>query len=182
METLLNKAKRSFARALKGSRKTNAERAKHRTRAKSALSRHLKRHPTTHRPAAPMEPLPSFAMGHFFKPTPTGPPLEAPYPKTHIPKLVPIRNTTIAKERAHRVANQLARRSTLRKLSGVPSRAEERRRVSISHKRAAKEANRASKSAARLHKAHAARKRVDHMSVVPESPSVSHMNDFFDRT
>ena len=129
-----------------------------------------------------MESLPPFAMDHFFKPKPTGPPLEAPYPKTHIPKLVPIRNSTITKERAHRVANQLSRRSTLRKLSGVPSRAEERRRVSISHKRAAKDAKRASESVSRLHKAHAARKRVEHMAVVPESPSISHMNDFFDRT
>ena len=129
-----------------------------------------------------MEPLPPFAMDHFFKPKPTGPALEVPYPKTHIPKLVPIRNSTIAKERAHRVAHQLSRRSTLRKLSGVPSRAEERRRVSISHKRAAKEAKRASESVSRLHKAHAAKKRIEHMAVVPESPSVSHMNDFFDRT
>ena len=165
-------AKQAFARALKGSKKTNTERAKHRARAKSALSRHTKRHPTKpvvkntveerYARLPPRLPLPPAKT----KPTET---LSAPYPKTHIPKKAPVRNMTVAKERAQRVANQITRRLRLskRKSPGVSSRAEERRRASISYRR----------------KLNEAKKRAEHLSIVPEeSHSASRSDDFFERT
>jgi hypothetical protein len=175
-------------RVLKGSKKTNAERAKHRARATSALSRYTRRNPTAKKPAAPVNQMDTFTLGLILngirerKQTREGA-LEAPYPKTHIPKRAPVRNTTIARERAQRVANQMTRRLNKRKPSGVSSRAEARRSLSISQRRISKEAKRASESATQRQKAHAARKRVEHMSIVPEeSHSASHSNDFFDRT
>ena len=161
-------AKRAFARALKGSKKTNAERAIHRARAKSALSRHTKRHPT--KPVVKNTVEEQYARLPLLPAkTKTTETLLAPYPKTHIPKKTPVRNTTIAKERAQRVANQMTRRLRLskRKPSGVSSRAEERRRASISYRR----------------KLNEAKKRAEHLSIVPEeSHSASRSNDFFIRT
>ena len=156
-------------RILKGSKKTNAERAIHRARAKSALSRYTRRHPTKPVVKNTVEeryarlPLPP------AKTKPTETLYKAPYPKTHIPKKAPVRNTTLAKERAQRVANQMTRRLRLskRKPSGVSSRAEARRRLSISQRQEIKEA----------------RKHVGHLSILPEeSHSASRSDDFFDRT
>ena len=131
MEPVLNKAKRSYARALKGSKKTNAERAKHRTRSKSALSRYLKRHPPKPVIVETVEEryarLPPIKEGPIHKTKPTEPPLyEAPYPKTHVPKRARVRNTTVAQERAQRVANKHTRRLSAlrRKPSGVSSHSE----------------------------------------------------------
>jgi hypothetical protein len=180
-------AKRSYARALKGSKKTNEDRAKHRARAKSALSRYTKRNPNTKKaPAPPVNHMDKFTLGLILnglrdrKRERAG---EAAYPAHHIPKRAPIRNTTVAKERAQRVANQMTRRLAKRTPSGVPSRAEERRSFRISQRRAIKNAKRASESAAGRHKSHAAKKRAEHMSAVPEEThSGSHSNDFFDKT
>ena len=173
-------------RALKGSKKSNAERAKHRARATSALSRYTRRNPTAKKPAAPVPPIDTFTLGLILngireREREREGALKPVYPKTHIPKLIPIRNSTIAKERAQRVANQMTRRLSKRKPSGVSSRAEERRRLSISQRRISKEAKRASKSAAQRHKAYVAKKRIEHISIVPEE-SNSASNDFFDRT
>jgi hypothetical protein len=175
---------------LKGSKKTNAERAIHRARAKSALSRYTKRNPNAKKPAAaaPVNQMDKFTLGFVLNGIRERKGEEVPvgaYPKPHIRKRAPAHTTTIAKERAQRVANQITRRLRLskRKPSGVPSRAEERRHASISQRREIKDAKRDSESAAGRHKAHAARKRVGHMSVVPEEThSASHSNDFFDRT
>jgi len=184
-------AKRSYTRALKGSKKTNEERAIHRARATSALSRYTKRNPNAKKlankkkPAAPVNNMDPITLGIILKTIREQKQQEAPYPKVHIPKRVSVRNTTVAKERAQRVANQMTRRLRLskRKPSGVPSRAEERRSLRISQQRAIKNAKRASESAAGRHKSHAAKKRVGHMSVVPEEThSGSHSNDFFDKT
>jgi hypothetical protein len=168
----MDAAKRSFARALKGSKKTNAERAKHRARAKSALSRYTKRNPNAKKAAAPVNKIDKYTLGLILKAVreqTREEPVEAPHPKTHIPKKAPVRTMTVAKERAQRVANQMTRRLRLskRKPSGVSSRAEERRRASISYRR----------------KLNEARKRAEHLSIVPEeSHSASHSNDFFERT
>jgi hypothetical protein len=173
-------AKRSYARALKGSKKTNAERAKHRARPTSALSRYTKRNPNTKKPVFSIPP--PLIKGYFIKPN-TGPSLERAYPKTHIPKKAPVRNTTVAKERAQRVANQQTRRLSHRKSSGVPSRAEAHRRASISEQRETKLKKRVSESITRLHKGIAAKKWVAHMSVVPEEVhSASHINDLFEKS
>ena len=179
-------------KALKGTKKTNAERKTHRARATSALSRYTKRNPNAKKPAAPVPPIDKLTLGLILNTiraqkrdkAPVIAPIAA-YPKTHIPKKAPVRNTTLAKERAQRVANQMTRRLRLnkRKPSGVASRAEERRRASISQRRISKEAKRVSESIAERHKTYAARKRIEHMSIVPEeSHSASSSNDFFDRT
>jgi len=166
-------------RVLKGSKKTNAERAIHRARAKSALSRYTKRHPT--KPVVKNTVEERYARLPLPLPPAKTKPIEtlykAPYPKTHIPKKTPVRNTTLAKERAQRVANQMTRRLRLskRKPSGVFSRAEARRRVSISQRQEIKEAKRASESAIE--------RRKFHESILPEeSHSASRSDDFFDRT
>ena len=114
-------AKRSFARALKGSKKTNAERAKHRSRATSALSRYTRRNPNSKKPTMPPAPQMEEFLKYFIPPKPTGIRLEPAYPKTHIPKKTPVRNTTVARERAQRVANAYTRRlrASQRKPSGV---------------------------------------------------------------
>jgi len=127
-------AKRSYARALKGSKKTNAERAKHRTRSKSALSRYLKRHPLkpvgTELVEAQYVRQPLAVMGELHKIKPTETVYQAVYPKTHVPKKARVRNNTVAKERAQRVANKHTRRLSVlqRKPSGVSS---ERRKLPV---------------------------------------------------
>jgi hypothetical protein len=143
-------AKRSYARALKGSKKTNAERAKHRNRSKSALSRYTQRNPNAKKPApatatapAPVNQMDKFTLGiilNGIRERKRKGMYEVAYPKTHIPKRAHVRNTTVAKERAQRVANAYTRRlrTSQQKPSGVPSRAEERRRASISRRRSKK--------------------------------------------
>jgi hypothetical protein len=145
-------AKRSYARALKGSKKTNAERAKHRNRSKSALSRYTQRNPNAKKPApppatapapAPVNQMDKFTLGiilNGIRERKRKGMYEVAYPKTHIPKRAHVRNTTVARERAQRVANAYTRRlrTSQQKPSGVPSRAEERRRASISRRRSKK--------------------------------------------